>query len=736
MAAEYDLFLDESGTFTETSTDAAERGQYPKTAIPSQLAGLLVPHGSLTRLAAETVLRRLAEMCGLQMSGAMPSLHATEIRDAQSYDAAVLHLANQCRHNKWQPVRLVNAERVTFGDRVATYTSMLAELVVRICRQKMLEEEPRLRIHIMTARVLLKDTDEELLFIESPDYERQLRVQLAFANIRQGLAKESTNWEIAGFSIGSGRERADLQLCDWVSNASYANFRRCSKGVAEDLKIVFGSYDQTLYIREPLELAQRYETQGAHGLALLTLAELAVSKRGASVHGPAVQRLADNVCESLALQGHRARDPQLQVLVDWLEQIIDQNRSLGLGLQAAAWLTTSVYEPLKRRIGGQNAPILDWFAYAIGFWGLTVCNHLGDLQSARKQAATLSTLGARLVGAAEHSSLLARGMIALAVHYTDCFEHKKAAQMMEKLGATFENIMALLMGELGGTVDVVRSEITAMALGTALQAELYAGLGDRSRFDRARALSDKAIAEFADEADQRRQMQYRSQLETFAGNLDAARTFLASSLCSDGDSHESIGRAIKEMAVRTPGSEAFPLFHWMRLGVAEKGRKPDSQFEVFIKAFKESGFENTDWCRGQRAYYPAHGIVRMLCRLKLFANDHESVNRGLQSLNRLVSQPKNVPLVLELVHLAALCEVAAGVTSDKTLVEQLFASDSKDNPGITKVLSRIEKHVGGEFPAITELLGHVHKALALKQQQGVSDAVRIELKGFARLVGY
>jgi hypothetical protein len=52
--AEYDLWFDESGRFTEKPTRSGERNR--SQAFPSQLAGLLVWRGALSPGAAEVVL--------------------------------------------------------------------------------------------------------------------------------------------------------------------------------------------------------------------------------------------------------------------------------------------------------------------------------------------------------------------------------------------------------------------------------------------------------------------------------------------------------------------------------------------------------------------------------------------------------------------------------------------------------------------------------------------------------
>ena len=63
----YDLFLDESGTFMETSTVPAERTEalQQNRLFPSQLAGLIAPRGALTEGTAKQVRNRALAVIGL-----------------------------------------------------------------------------------------------------------------------------------------------------------------------------------------------------------------------------------------------------------------------------------------------------------------------------------------------------------------------------------------------------------------------------------------------------------------------------------------------------------------------------------------------------------------------------------------------------------------------------------------------------------------------------------------------
>src|SRR5439155_27025129 len=87
----YDLYLDESGTFQETSTVAAEqaaaraRGRQ----FPSQLAGLLVSRGTLTEDAARDALQAAYRAAGLNWTG---EVHGKNLPAGPAFDRLVTEL--------------------------------------------------------------------------------------------------------------------------------------------------------------------------------------------------------------------------------------------------------------------------------------------------------------------------------------------------------------------------------------------------------------------------------------------------------------------------------------------------------------------------------------------------------------------------------------------------------------------------------------------------------------------
>ena len=123
-----------------------------------------------------------------------------------------------------------------------------------------------------------------------------------------------------------------MQLCDLISNASHDDFRRCGAEAASALRQALGAYDFRLIFRELLERVDQYVADGSLGVALIALAErLSQDDVSDDLRTSGRERLTD-VVTRLAALGAPARDPQLAILANWLEQVIEQQRSLEVGL--------------------------------------------------------------------------------------------------------------------------------------------------------------------------------------------------------------------------------------------------------------------------------------------------------------------------------------------------------------------------------------------------------------------
>ena len=273
---EYDLYLDESGSFRETASKMAKARSGKRSArFPSQLAGLVVERRSLTEEAATEALYAAHAAAGWNLGA---EVHGKNLQPGDSYNLMIEELLHQCRDRCWQPVRLVNKERVHYGDKAAAYTNLVAELLLRICQRKQQKGQRRITIRLICARMDVREEGGSSVLLEVDEYRDRIAEYFAFTAVRHGLARESADWRVEGPRLGSGTRWRELQICDLISNATHDRFTKCRHGkkrcdAATALKQALGPYDFSLAISELLDRVDDLINQNALAFALILLAE-------------------------------------------------------------------------------------------------------------------------------------------------------------------------------------------------------------------------------------------------------------------------------------------------------------------------------------------------------------------------------------------------------------------------------------------------------------------------------
>jgi hypothetical protein len=193
-------------------------------------------------------------------------------------------------------------------------------------------------------------------------------------------------------------------------------------------------------------------------------------------------------------------------------------------------------------------------------------------------------------------------------------------------------------------------------------------------------------------------------LEVAAGELDAAREFLARALAVSESTHGRIARAIQELASKSPGAEAFPLLHWLRLGVAlVYANEPDA--EEFSQALEETGVFQSPWATGEMEDYPAHGILRRVAVLHAVKNRSGAAENKLSIMRRKLAPMARGQIVLGLVQVSAVAEVAAALwLNDPAAAKRVLFPTRAKGVTITRMISQIRDACGGRFSPVSKML--------------------------------
>lgn len=726
----FQLFLDESGDFRETSTNPDERALTGNSKYPSQLAGLLVPYGQLT---ADSATRLLHATCAAAGQTYIADFHATKF-GREALDEMLQHLLPELGHRRWQPVRMTNRERVAFGDRVTTYTNLVAELTLRCFQMLRLEGFRNVEIELHCAGVwdeALQDT------FKKSDYQPRLTEVIARASIRAGQAEQQRSWRVSNLYFRSGKRDPELHLCDLLSNSSKADFERLAPATGAAFRTALGRYDLTLLVLEDLQRIDQLASDGATAMALIALAERIFDRNLDPRLRSSLQHRLTGLVDDLAALGAPARDPQLEVIGNFLEQTITWERDLERGLSHCDWFLRQVAIPLRERLPELERHEGDWFQFQLHLHALSAANHLGDLGAAKTSSDALSALQGSMVQRWERLDLFLQAQVHVAVHLTDCRELPSAIDTAERVSAFHDGLSDLFHAAMPDRLpEGVRSRRSGEALGTAMQAATLAGLQDAAQFEKARNLGDRALKEFDNSEDWRRQYQYRCQLETLARDLPAARTWLAKALdLADPRSH-SLGQAIAQ--TRTGSTErGFLLLHWLRFGAVASIADPvGAEANDFRASWSTAGMVSDPWCTGVLKDHPAPSILRYLGEVQVHGGDEAAAVGTLRTLREIVLPFRREQALLGLPLLGLQSAVYLQlVPSRPERARPLLDNNDKAAPGLTQLIETLATSLKG-FPEWTRTLLEWRNAVTALHGKDSARNARQDLQDLARRLAF
>ncbi|WP_224961230.1 hypothetical protein [Geomonas subterranea] len=710
----FDLYFDESGNFEESPIVAAasfDRLEAPQ--HQSQLVGLLAPAGMLTKESAAQALEGIFHDLGRELP---EQIHATEFSDHASYQVLVQKTIKAVQARRWQPVRLVNRDRLGFGDKSATYTHLVAELVVRLLSSLSSIGEGKIRLNIIGATVMLKQPGQaELSKLEVNEYRSRIIEYVSMTAVRLGAAHLHRKWEVVDVSLRSGLYHRALQLCDTLSNASYKNFRRCDPETRTLLKTAFGAYDYTLARTDLLEHVDQHCNGSSYALAVQAIAEnWQRSHLAPEVQTGLAERLG-RVLRALAGQTATARNAQLRQLADWAGQYLEL-RDINVAEGALWFMQEHVALPLQKLVADPVKADTEWFLARLLVYRLGNHNHRGDLVTSRAICDQLNQSFPSLACRWEYAPLLTEALTYRAVHLNDCGEHDEASEIMGAVDGCYAALTSLMADALPGIFPArVRTRYRGVALGTKVQSEIYAALRDPGRLEEARRLSDEALDEFVTEGDLQRQFQYRCQIEALAGDYASARSWLARGLCSGRDDHDALAQLIKLLHGPQQG---FALLHWSRIAM-EAGRSGNkTEMDAYAAAFERAGLTTSPWLVALGQAFPAHAIRR---HMAVFNSHLRRSRQGIVTLRgmRQLASAGRPPLLL--MQLAAIAEVAAACCSELPEETRRLLNGHGKDKGVYLLAGEFTTSVEA-FPRLREIAGRISAACQAFEKTGCRDA--------------
>ena len=181
----YDVFIDESGLFTETSSDPGDRIiEHKRTKkFASQLAGIIVEDGKLSPEDAWRVFKPACDEASVFVSD---EFHSTTVKRLGGglFDRLVIASCRCLERSQIKPFRLVNRERVSFGNRKANYVNMVGELLIRICKELDRHDDGVITLNVYQAGIKKSEYESgNLPFWEHDDFQPTLKTVFQRASI-------------------------------------------------------------------------------------------------------------------------------------------------------------------------------------------------------------------------------------------------------------------------------------------------------------------------------------------------------------------------------------------------------------------------------------------------------------------------------------------------------------------------------------------------------------------------
>lgn len=716
----FDLYFDESGNFEEIAMNEEGIERFEASQKDSQLVGILVESECITmpqpkhlsehiiKEKSENILSSALQKAGLTLK---KEFHAKDLfkYEKEKYSIVLGEFLEQLAIRKIKSVRLCNTANLGFGDKTTTYTSMYAEMVVRIFEKLTREHgDIQINLNIIAASVLTNGHERKpsqkflATFIDTVEYEKHLVEQIAFAAVRRGVARDHLRWCISNFRFGSAKTERPLQMCDFLSHASYLDFRRCSADQKEQMHVLFGDHNFPFNRAEVLEEIVRHLDEGSFTHAVQTIVENWDRPELDQNIRLKIKEHCTSIVSKLAGMKSNARNIHLGQLADWGSQFLAV-RDLNMFDKIFTWLEEQIIKPLCNTANILQCEDVQWFNAQLLIHRLSHYNHRGELTKASAICNRLQEILPLLAGKWEYAPLLTEAMTEQAVHLNDCFEYGEAVRIMGAVEKYYGDLSSLMADALPGVFpERVRSDQRGKALGTQLQSEMFAGLYDPTRLNEARRLNEKAIDEFISVNDRRRQYQYRCQIETFAGNLLDARSWLAKSLEIEAVSHNELAEAISALDVCT---QAFALLHWTRIGMEAGRRSLKDELSSFFDAYRQNHLSLSPWVKQQVQEYPAHGIRRHLAIFLAISGGNKECRKMTDKLSALDTTDK---MALTLIKLSGLLEVAVRLPDDqadtlRSLTQQLqaLADNSAKFPRfhdlVQAMLVGIKQYVASSF---------------------------------------
>ncbi len=505
MRTEFELWLDESGDFTQ------DKLKVKKGLNPSHIGGILVQKGEFGKNALDAVFPE-------------EDFHATEKKGEEGKQEVFDRF---CRiEKKAEAIRksgkfiryvaFTNRECIMVLDDSITYQNIMAEGIARVIQKlKARYREIKLDVWIASRRDAGRHFDGSTI-VPLEEYERKLKERILMAKIRHKIEDEEWSLKIGlAKRVPFLKEKADKRLmaADVICNCFLTRNTKMKEN--KEIQAVYEDEEKTMVCSVlPASMESEFQELMAEnrlGEAVAVICQCDVPEVITSCMAGVRQRL-----EELS-------DREIELQYGFLKALFEYYLNVTYAYRQCENMLKNLlryFIPVLR-----HSEIVEKLTFDLNFYLLTVYTHMGDVAAASLAQEACEQAFCRLPSNWSMVDLGIKYEQRKVIHQINLFDFSKAAALNEALLNKCQDIRELL--------SLYREDVTydelAKALGTQVQIEafLLRHSGQKSEdYARAVGYSNAAIREFTSGADKRRQYLYRVQLETEAGEFACAYKYL------------------------------------------------------------------------------------------------------------------------------------------------------------------------------------------------------------------